>query len=469
MKHTCRDLAAVFRLHLRTFFPSAFRCPLLSLVLLAVLTGCAARMQPGEIRDLRELPQDLTAYLDPATARTPLLEPGQQLDRARDYLQALFRPWEQTAPGNSGADFQAYLDRIGKRAVYGENTLPRPATWAADLNRNADFAAYPNLNVRAVAVANSSLRTLPTADAEYNAFGLPGEGFPFDMAQNSAVWAGTPLFAAHLSQDRDWVLVETRYASGWMPVQDLAFVDQQFADTYASGPFLAVVRDRVPLADESGLFRFRARVGALLRADNAEGQEPGNSALVPVRRTDGFAELVRVALPQDSAAGFPLPLTPWNVAAVGNQLLGELYGWGGLFMNRDCSASLMDLFAPFGVALPRNSKAQAQAWNFLSLEGLNRQAKEAALLNQGVPFATLVAKRGHIMLYVGTRNGRAAILHNLWGLRTTSDKGPTPGRIVVGRAVITTLTPGEERNDLDKPKGLLLETVTGISVLPDVR
>ena len=43
------------------------------------------------------------------------------------------------------------------------------------------------------------------------------------------------------------------------------------------------------------------------------------------------------------------------------QLLHTPYGWGGTGSQRDCSRLLMDLFASFGVLLPRNSRQQAQA------------------------------------------------------------------------------------------------------------
>ena len=43
------------------------------------------------------------------------------------------------------------------------------------------------------------------------------------------------------------------------------------------------------------------------------------------------------------------------------------YGYGGLYDNRDCSAMTRDLFAPFGLYLPRNSSEQARGGKVVPL------------------------------------------------------------------------------------------------------
>jgi hypothetical protein len=75
-----------------------------------------------------------------------------------------------------------------------------------------------------------------------------------------------------------------------------------------------------------------------------------------------------------------------------------------------------------------------------------------------------VGKPGHVMVYIGQRDGQPVVLHATWGLKTV--KGNGYGRKVIGAAVITTLEPGLERNDLARPEGVLLESVYAISVLP---
>lgn len=66
------------------------------------------------------------------------------------------------------------------------------------------------------------------------------------------------------------------------------------------------------------------------------------------------------------------------------------------------------------------------------------------------------------MLYIGHYKGRAMIFHNMWGIKTL--EGGAEGRHVVGKAVITTLSPGAELADLH-PDGLLIDAITAMTFL----
>jgi len=68
-----------------------------------------------------------------------------------------------------------------------------------------------------------------------------------------------------------------------------------------------------------------------------------------------------------------------------NRLVGAPYGWGGLYGNRECSATLQDLFRVFGLWLPRNSSDQAKAGQSIQLGGLSHAAKEELILRRGLP------------------------------------------------------------------------------------
>lgn len=92
----------------------------------------------------------------------------------------------------------------------------------------------------------------------------------------------------------------------------------------------------------------------------------------------------------------------------------------------------------------------------VDLAGLEPAAKEAAILAQGAPFFSLLHRPGHVLLYLGESDGRAVALHTMWGVGTTDFSGPTPGRKVVGRTVVTTLNPGREARRFDPARDLLL-------------
>jgi hypothetical protein len=67
------------------------------------------------------------------------------------------------------------------------------------------------------------------------------------------------------------------------------------------------------------------------------------------------------------------------------------------------------------------------------------------------------------MLYIGNQDGRALVFHNFWGVKTRDSKGKT-GKEVVGRAVITTLYPGQELRH-GKGPGDILPCIRGMTLL----
>lgn len=441
------------------------RAVILGFCLSLLLSACAAKgplvpPDPPEVRDVTDLPQDLFAYLGPDGGRS-VFAPDVQAGMLRGFLTGHFAPWERTSPPKDPGDAFWGLNHFAAKTVYGENLLRRSPAWMAEMRRLSRPEDFPNFGRPAVAVVHTSLRVLPTLEPAFLNRHLPGEGFPFDYLQNTAIWAGTPLYLSHLSADGAFALAHCRYASGWVPLADVAFAGPEFRKEFQSTPLVAVTRDRVPLADEHGLFRFEARVGMILPLVRASAR--GYEVLLPIRDARGEAVTMRGLLPPSAAAPLPLPATAANLARVGDSMLGEPYGWGGMYGHRDCSALLLDLYTPFGLGLPRNSRQQGKAGEYISLEGLSDQDKETAILARGVPFASLLWKPGHIMLYVGELGGRAMILHDVWGLRT-EERG-REGRHIIGRVAVTTLTPGAELPELKKPEGLLLHTIRGMVLL----
>jgi len=309
----------------------------------------------------------------------------------------------------------------------------------------------------------------------------------------------------HLSADGAWALVEARNAGGWVRVADIAYVDDVFMFRWASLPLLAVTREHTPVSTQvmgqtakqivgqttqqnngqsigqnndqnngqnnglnvgqnsggSGTFLFHGRIGTVLPLVSED--ESGYTALAPARGAGGLAETVTVRISKGAAAAMPLAPTPRNLGRLADQTLGQPYGWGGYFDNRDCSALMLDLLAPLGIFLPRNSSQQAKSGEYVSFEGLTGPQKEALVLARGVPLLTLLYKRGHIMLYLGQHQGRAVMLHAIWGLKTL-DESKVEGRVVIGRTVVTTLEPGRELPDVARA-GTLLELMSGMTLL----
>jgi cell wall-associated NlpC family hydrolase len=435
--------------------------PILFLLLALWLSGCFKN--PEVIRDIRLLPQDNLFYLDPATANREMATPEQQQEFQQNFRGQFFMPWRQTAPSNTREDYVGEFVKFRSYPGYGENSRRHSVQWLKELAQNADLAAYPNTGFKAITVHPSDLRLLPTLRPHFSSLKADGTGYPFDNLQNSSIPASTPIYVAHIARDRSWVLAESHYGAGWLPVRDVAAVDAKLMALWEGADHVAITKDAVPVHDESGRFLFKAGLGSQFPKLNADA---GDHRIAVAQADEHRAARVGTALiPKDSAVSQPLMLTPSAIARLANELMNTPYGWGGLYQNRDCSSLLKDLFVPFGLWLPRHSSHQALAGGVLSdLSSLAPEERERLILQHGVPFLTLIWLRGHIMLYIANFQGRALVFHELWGIKTRSLWGEE-GRKIVGHSAITTLHPGAELMDRELPSGDLLHRVEGMTVL----
>ena len=108
-------------------------------------------------------------------------------------------------------------------------------------------------------------------------------------------------------------------------------------------------------------------------------------------------------------------------------------GWGGLGGYRDCSSTILDVFLPFALPLPRNSRSQAGAGRNVTIEQLSPAEKRERILIEAVPFRTILNLDGHNMLYLGVFEGSPVAFHTIWGLRTESADESRAGRHLIFR------------------------------------
>lgn len=442
----------------------------------AVLTGCAGKQPPTapeppppvrtEIPELPETLPDVLLHVPQRVEQavplsdSPLLVLAEQVILHERALERFFAPWDLARTSIPAKEAFWGTAAYGTKQGYAENLQPYPRERWDKTVALQDMAFYPSMALPAIATRNTALRVLPSLRPFFLNPDLPGEGFPFDYFQNSALWLGTPVFISHVSRDRAWVYVETAFTSGWVRQEDVALADEPFRKEYRTRVMAAVREDETPLVG-AGKYLGQAHIGAIFPMHSHMGQDL--VVRVPLRDADGRARTGLAQLGPQQAASMPLPLTSRTLAGLADAMAGQLYGWGGLYENRDCSSTLRDLFLPFGVWLPRNSSQQAkQGERQISLEGLNAEQKLSTIRSQGRPFLTLISMPGHIGLYLGTDSrGEPLLLHNIWGVRTVLPDGGT-GRAVIGRLAISTLRPGEDRPDvrwdafLDRIRGMAI-------------
>ena len=103
---------------------------------------------------------------------------------------------------------------------YGENFRPHTGQWIRDIQENMNLDQFASINYdannRAIATANLLVRLLPTLDPAFYHFTLPGQGYPFDNLQQSAIWAGTPVYIIAETKNRAWVYVLSPSFLGWV-------------------------------------------------------------------------------------------------------------------------------------------------------------------------------------------------------------------------------------------------------------
>jgi cell wall-associated NlpC family hydrolase len=383
------------------------------------------------------------------------------------FNRKFFAPWRLKKASLSAEKAFWGIKHYEDKEGIAENLLPmRHEEWQRLIALH-QLDSYPSLARPAITVRNTSLRLLPTERPFFLNPQRAGEGFPFDYFQTSALAAGNPIFATHRSTDGAWIFVESNFAFGWLPQDAIAWVKEPLQRRYENGQYAAILHDDTSLRSATGEFLTQADLGALFPVITIKS--PAFSLYVPVRDADGNAELRTAVASREEVALKPLALTPAAIARLSDPLMGQSYGWGGLFGNRDCSSNMRDLFIPFGIWLGRNSATQGEKGGaFIDLRNKSAREKEQEILAQGIPFVTLIWLKGHIGLYLGTapESGEPLLLHNIWGIRTV-DKEEKEGREIVGRLVITSLQPGEERPDVRKDD--FYNRIQGMAILTEAR
>lgn len=328
-----------------------------------------------------------------------------------------------------------------KQKYYGESHILRDQEWFDRHRQNANFASYKRVLKPAIILRDTAVRSFPTKERLF-LDSRPGEGYPFDYLQDSNLEAFHPVLISHFSLDGAWVFIQSDSFTGFVASNDIKILNKKEANEFRKSKFGIFIKDRVAIKDQSNKFLFYSRIGGLVPYTKIEN---GN-----------FITPQGYKISQDIAT-INLELNSKNAKLILNEMIGMNYGWGGLDELRDCSAFTKDYFASFGIWLPRNSKPQSQIAQIIDLKELSDEAKKAKIVEFGVPYATLLYMRGHIMLYTGVVDGKISVTHASWGLKTKNNS-----RAVIGRTAITDIEIGKDRSDI---KALLLSLVESMNIL----
>ncbi|MCX7981678.1 MAG: SH3 domain-containing protein [Syntrophales bacterium] len=365
--------------------------------------------------------QDHFSYIDMMKADETLLASKEQFLFSDHYLRQYFMPWTEKGPlyeqKRVEMFFATYLEKIARREGRKERKLIK----------NASLSQYPKLNFPAIATDRIDVLGLPYRSKRDGQLNL--------SLQASSVSRGTPLLISHQSLDEKWYYVETAFVCGWARKKHIVPVSLDFVETWRKYPLVVVVRDGN-----------RYSVGELYPAirERAEGWD----ILIPRGGIRKEARMEEAFISHRQAVRFPLSVTYRHLAQIANNLTEQPYGWGGINGFRDCSSLLRDFLSPFGIWLPRHSADQAlEGGVFVDLSKMTREEKRNRIITHGIPYLTLLWMKGHIMLYIGTKDGEPFVFHT-FRRALIQEEGGQRGEKIVGKSCITTLAGKDAPRDL---------------------
>jgi len=402
-----------------------------------------------KVNDLERFEQSMAPYVERNG-----LDHENLLDIQTTFEGRYFSPWNYTAPPQKVQEVTWPLRAY--KGGYGSNLKPVPPVWFESIKNSSNFEAYGSLSQKAIALKRMDIRAFPTDKPLYRDPSLPGEGYPFDLLQNSSVNYNEPIFVSHRSKDSAWSYIFTNNASGWVPSDGITFIDDLTALSIQKSEKIFIIEDNVALNDSTNQFRAYSRVGMVLPLDREEGD------YYYVKTVDSNNVIKVLSIPKHSAHIGVSRLNKSDMIAIGTEMLKNTYGWGGMYGERDCSSMIRDMMTPFGIWLPRNSLSQSKKGEVISFARLSDDEKLTLIQEKGVPFETIIYLKGHVLLYLGSYQENVMVMHNIWGIRTI-DKTGRKGRHVVGKAVISTLEMGSELETFD-PEMKLLTRIESMNI-----
>ena len=415
-------------------------------------SGVDVKTQKG-LSDLSSIPQDVRQY-------SSALDKNSTNISQSKFEKAYFGVWNSPRTLGDKDSVQWAFDTFKFGKSYAENLQLHKQEFFDKMKSNSNFENYLTLNKRAITLKEVNVRAFPTNRPLLRDPQRAGEGFPFDYLQNSTIHANKPLLVTHYSKDREWAHVFSSFAYGWVKVNEIAFLEKRYTDLWQKAEQILVIKENIPIYSLKGEFLFKSKIGMMFALIDEDESEYTVLTVSSYKNREPL--FLKSKISKRNAHKGILAFNTQNMDLVVDEILGSNYGWGGMYGQRDCSSTLRDLYTPFGIWLPRNSYQQSKIGDILSLKELSNEEKIATIKEKAIPFKTLLYKKGHIVLYVGTFNDEVVVFQNTWGIKTKENG--VEGRFIIGKTIFSTLSIGENLKNYDAEAGLL-KNLTSMNTL----
>ena len=350
---------------------------------LLFLSGCTSKsILPQTIEDVTLLEQKPYMYGN----KDSYISKNEQNSFYKDYISQYFKPWNIDKISYP-LEVAQWAFEYKNKQVYGENHKLIDKKSFELLISNSNFEQYNNLAKKGIVIRKTHLRALPMDGVIFYNPSRAGEGFPFDYNQNSSIKINTPLFISNFSQDRLWVFVESSVALGWIKIQDIAFVDEHFIQEFQAGDYYINIKDKNGVYAK-GFIQDSIELGTIL---------PKNDKGFLIATKDYSHKAILSYIDDNhNLKKMPIDFNMENIKLISSELIGQKYGWGGLYGHRDCSAMTKDFYAPFGIFLQRNSGDQKNDGIYLDIKKMDKKSKKQYILDNAIPWTTLEIGRAHV-------------------------------------------------------------------------
>lgn len=367
----------------------------------------------------------------------------------KEYEKHYFSMWNLKKAPQNLASVKWAFDTYRFGDSYGENLQLLQKSFFTDMYKNSNFDSFLKISKYAITTKYLNMRVFPTKRPLLRDPSQVGEGFPFDYLQNSTIEANKPIFVSHYSKDRRWVFIFSSFTSGWVEASDIAFLTKKQTQKWQMAKQLFFIKEGETILDTENNFLFKSRIGMMLPlVEESKNYYTILAVKSGVNQTPVF---VKAKVSKDILSKHTFKFSKDNLNKIIKQVAKTNYGWGGIYEQRDCSSTIRDMFAPFGIWLPRNSSMQSKVGKVIDLESLSNQEKISTIKKYGKPFKTLLYKQGHIVLYVGTYNDEVVVFHNTWRVKSKDDKE----KIIIGKPILSTLELGKNQPFYDEESSIL--------------
>lgn len=251
-----------------------------------------------------------------------------------------------------------------------------------------------------------NIKTYPTKIEAYK-----NEGDRFNRYIETSLYIGEGVIILKESRDREWFLVISKDYIGWASKENIEECTRKQLEKYLQGEFILSLHDgnsikingvqnKVPLGSKVGILVERENdyLGYIPYLQNGLEKERE----FPIEKSKTYSK------------GY-LKFTIKNTLDLAFEMLHDRYSWGGENENRDCSLYVRDIYACFGLILPRNAGDQSRVLNIEKL-ALGEMDREEMIHELNMNSICLpIYMEGHVMIYLGEAESEGYIIHDSGG------------------------------------------------------